>query len=122
MKVLQERWEVDTLQGRTLFGILLFQDLVIIPMLLITPIFMGSGGPDLDALSLEVVKVAGILLVVSVLARWVIPGLLYRVARQKSRELFIITIAGDLHRCCMAHEPGRAVVYAGDVRCRPDHR
>jgi CPA2 family monovalent cation:H+ antiporter-2 len=94
MKILQERREVDTLQGRTLFGILIFQDLAIIPMLLITPLFMGSSGPDLNALPLGVGKVAGILLVVIVLARWVIPGLLFRVARQKSRELFFITIAG----------------------------
>jgi CPA2 family monovalent cation:H+ antiporter-2 len=94
MKILQERREVDTLQGRTLLGILLFQDLAIIPMILITPIFMGSGGPDLNALPLGIAKVAGILIVVIVLARWVIPGLLYRVTLQKSRELFFITIAG----------------------------
>jgi monovalent cation:H+ antiporter-2, CPA2 family len=94
MKILQERREVDTIQGRTLFGILIFQDLAIIPMLLITPLFMGSSGPDLNALPLGVGKVAGILLVVIVFSRWVIPGLLYRVALQKSRELFFITIAG----------------------------
>ena len=94
MKILQERREVDTLQGRTLLGILLFQDLAIIPMILITPIFMGSGGPDLNALPFQVAKVAGILLVIIILARWVIPALLYRVTLQKSRELFFITIAG----------------------------
>ncbi|MFA5268261.1 MAG: cation:proton antiporter [Methanoregula sp.] len=94
MKILQERREVDTLQGRTLFGILIFQDLAIIPMLLITPIFMGSSGTDLNALPLGIAKVAGILLLVIILARWVIPVILYHVARQKSRELFFITIAG----------------------------
>jgi monovalent cation:H+ antiporter-2, CPA2 family len=93
MKILQERREVNTLQGRTLFGILIFQDLAIIPMLLITPLVMGSEGADLNALPLGIAKVAGILLLVVILARWVIPGLLYRVARQKSRELFFITIA-----------------------------
>ena len=81
MKILQERREVDTLQGRTLFGILIFQDLAIIPMLLITPIFMGKSGTDLDALPLGIAKVAGILLLVIILARWVIPVILYRVAR-----------------------------------------
>lgn len=94
MKILQERREVDTLQGRTLFGILLFQDLAIIPMILITPVFMGSGGPDLGALPLELAKVAGILIVIVIFGRWVIPGLLYRVASQRNRELFFITIAG----------------------------
>jgi CPA2 family monovalent cation:H+ antiporter-2 len=94
MKILQERREVDTFQGRTLFGILIFQDLAIIPMMLITPLFMGSSGPDMDALPFGVAKVAGILLIVIILSRWIIPGVLYRVARQRSRELFFITIAG----------------------------
>lgn len=94
MKILQERREVDTVQGRTLLGILIFQDLAIIPMIVITPLFMGSGGLDLNALPLGVAKVAGILLVMIVLAHWVIPKLLYSVARQRSRELFFITIAG----------------------------
>ena len=43
MKILQERREVDTLQGRTLFGILLFQDLAIIPMILITPLSWAAA-------------------------------------------------------------------------------
>jgi CPA2 family monovalent cation:H+ antiporter-2 len=94
MKILQERREVDTLQGRTLLGILLFQDLAIIPMILITPVFMGESGPDLNALPLDIAKVAGILIVIIILARWVIPTLLYRVTAQKSRELFFVTIAG----------------------------
>jgi monovalent cation:H+ antiporter-2, CPA2 family len=94
MKILQERREVDTLQGRTLFGILLFQDLAIIPMILILPVFMGSSGTNLNALPREIAKVAIILLLIVILARWVIPGLLYRVASRRSRELFFITIAG----------------------------
>jgi len=94
MKILQERREVDTLQGRTLFGILLFQDLAIIPMILITPVFMGTGGLDLGSLPIEIAKVALILIIIVILARWVIPGLLYRVASQRNRELFFITVAG----------------------------
>lgn len=94
MKILQERREVDTMQGRTLFGILLFQDLAIIPMMLILPVFMGSKGTSLTNLPFEIAKVVIILVMVIILARWVIPGLLYRVASQRSRELFFITIAG----------------------------
>ncbi len=94
MKILQERREVDTLQGRTLFGILLFQDLAIIPMLLITPVFMGTGGTDLGDLPGEIATVAAILIVIIILAKWVIPKMLYKVASQKNRELFFITVAG----------------------------
>jgi monovalent cation:H+ antiporter-2, CPA2 family len=94
MKILQERGEVDTLQGRTLLGILIFQDLAIIPMILITPLLVGSGGPDLDRLPLGIAKVAGLLVIIIILAKWVIPSFLYRVAKLRNRELFFITIAG----------------------------
>ena len=94
MKILQEKGEVDTLQGRTLLGILIFQDLAIIPMILITPHLVGTGGPDLGALPYQVGKVAIILLVIVVMARWVIPAFLFRVAREKNRELFLITLIG----------------------------
>lgn len=93
MKILQERHEVDTLQGRTLFGILLFQDLAIIPMMLILPVIMGTGGMTLTNLPLEIIKTVIILVMIVILARWIIPGLLFRVASQRSRELFFITIA-----------------------------
>ena len=45
MKILQEKGEVDTIQGRTLLGILIFQDLAIIPMMLVLPILAGNGDP-----------------------------------------------------------------------------
>ena len=94
MKILQEKGEVDTLHGRTLLGILIFQDLAIIPMILIAPLLVGSGGPDLNALPLQVGKVALIILVIIIMARWVIPAFLFRVAREKNRELFLITLLG----------------------------
>ena len=43
MKILQEKGEVDTIQGRTLLGILIFQDLAIIPMILVLPLLAGTG-------------------------------------------------------------------------------
>ncbi|MCX6688989.1 MAG: cation:proton antiporter [Methanoregula sp.] len=94
MKILQEKGEVDTLQGRTLLGILIFQDLAIIPMMLVLPLLAGNRGIDLSILPLQAGKVALIILVIVVMARWIIPAFLFRVAREKNRELFLITIAG----------------------------
>jgi CPA2 family monovalent cation:H+ antiporter-2 len=94
MKILQERGEVDTLQGRTLLGILIFQDLAIIPMILITPLLVSSGGPDLENLPFQIGKVAGLLIVIIIMAKWIIPAFLFRVVRLRDRELFFITIAG----------------------------
>jgi monovalent cation:H+ antiporter-2, CPA2 family len=94
MKILQEKGQVDTLQGRTLLGILIFQDLAIIPMMLIQPFLVGRTGPNLSAIPLQIAKVAVILLVILIMAYWVIPAFLFRVAREKNRELFLITLAG----------------------------
>jgi CPA2 family monovalent cation:H+ antiporter-2 len=95
MKILQEKEEVDTIQGRTLLGILIFQDLAIIPMMLVLPLLSGSkGGVDLSNLPFQIVKIALIILVIIVLGYWVIPGFLFRVAKERSRELFLFTIAG----------------------------
>ncbi len=94
MKILQEKGQVDTLQGRTLLGILIFQDLAIIPMILIQPLLVGRTGPNLSAIPFQVAKVAVILLVILIMAYWVIPAFLFRVAREKNRELFLITLAG----------------------------
>jgi monovalent cation:H+ antiporter-2, CPA2 family len=95
MKILQEKGEVDTIQGRTLLGILIFQDLAIIPMMLVLPLLSGSGsGIDLSSAPYQITKVAAIILAIIVLGYWVIPRVLFKVAKERSRELFLFTIAG----------------------------
>ncbi|MDD1694060.1 MAG: cation:proton antiporter [Methanoregula sp.] len=93
MKVLQERGNVETVPGRTLLGILIFQDLAIIPMILLTPFLIGSGGISYDSIPAQIAKVIGIFVILIVSARWVVPWFLYRVAKQRSRELFVFSVA-----------------------------
>ena len=95
MKILQERGEVDTIQGRTLLGILIFQDLAIIPMMLVLPL-LPEWIPvwTCHAVPYQITKIALIILAIIVLGYWVIPRLLFRVAKERSRELFLFTIAG----------------------------
>ncbi|WP_321507921.1 cation:proton antiporter [uncultured Methanoregula sp.] len=94
MKILQERGDVETVPGRTLLGILIFQDLAIIPMILLTPLMMGSSGVSSSTLPYEVGKVVLIFIVLIISARWVVPFALRNVTALKSRELFIFTVAG----------------------------
>ncbi|MEN6610267.1 MAG: cation:proton antiporter, partial [Methanoregulaceae archaeon] len=94
MKVLQERGEVETVSGRTLLGILIFQDLAIIPMILVAPLLLGTSTTSVNSLPLAVSKVITILAILVVSAGWIVPALLYRVAKYRNRELFFFTIAG----------------------------
>lgn len=92
LKLIQERAEVDSPHGRTTLGILIFQDISIVPMILFTPLLAGAAGNFGESLLDIVVKGVGILLLVVVGAKWVVPRVLYQIARTQSRELFSLSI------------------------------
>ncbi len=91
LKLLAEKGETDSPHGRVMVGVLIFQDLCVVPLMLLTPLLSGESINILDIL----VKMGkAILIIASVLlsARWIVPGLLHQVVHTRSRELFIITI------------------------------
>ena len=97
LRLLQERAEIDSAHGRSSLGILIFQDLAIVPMMLLTPILaMGGGdvaGPLLSLLG-KAILIVGMVLVA---AKWVVPWLLFQVARTRNREVFLLaTVGGGL--------------------------
>jgi CPA2 family monovalent cation:H+ antiporter-2 len=91
--MIQERAEVDTPHGRTGLGILLFQDVIIVPMILITPMLAGSlpGGIDSNIFVIAA-KGLAIISLVLIAAKWLIPWLLHQVARTHSKELFLLSV------------------------------
>ncbi|MDO7850983.1 cation:proton antiporter domain-containing protein [Hymenobacter convexus] len=95
LKLMQERMEVDSMHGQIVLAILLFQDLVVVPMMLLIPLLSGqtTGSPWL-ALGLMLVKIMAVLAAVVLGGRYLMPRLLLAVARTRSRELFLLTIIG----------------------------
>jgi CPA2 family monovalent cation:H+ antiporter-2 len=92
LKVLNERSESDTPHGRIIVGIMIFQDIVAIPMMLMTPL-LGNGGIDVDSNAIEMMGIALVLLVaVLFAAAKIVPKLLYYIAQTRSRELFILSV------------------------------
>jgi monovalent cation:H+ antiporter-2, CPA2 family len=91
LKLLTERGEVDSPHGHTMVGILIFQDLCIVPLMLLIPALSGDGIDFIDV-GAEIGKAAVIIAVVLLSARWIVPALLHQVVRTKSRELFLTTI------------------------------
>lgn len=90
-KILSERGEIDSPPGRMMVGILIFQDLCVVPLMLLTPSLSGEGINIIDLVT-KMGKAALIIASVLLLARWAVPGLLHQVVHTRSRELFIITI------------------------------
>jgi monovalent cation:H+ antiporter-2, CPA2 family len=92
LKMLQERGEINSPHGRISVAILIFQDLIVVPMMLLTPIIAGvteNVGLTLGLMLLKVLAVVGFVIV---LARYVVPKILNQVVKTKSRELFILTV------------------------------
>ena len=93
LRLIQERAEVDTPHGRTGLGILLFQDIIIVPMILITPMLAGSQPGEIDSsIILFAAKGLAIVILILVAAKWLMPWLLHQVARTRSKELFLLSV------------------------------
>ncbi|MGA1328423.1 MAG: cation:proton antiporter, partial [Rubrivivax sp.] len=92
VKLMAERLELDSEHGRRVLGILLFQDLAVVPLLVIIPA-LGAGTEDLAwSLGLALVKAVGLLTVLLVGGQKVMRWWLTLVARRKSEELFILNL------------------------------
>jgi CPA2 family monovalent cation:H+ antiporter-2 len=92
LKSYVERAEIDTPHGRAAVGILLFQDICIVPMMLMVPILSGRQGSSasniLITLGTALAAVAGIIL----MARFIVPRALYHIVRLRSPEVFVIFV------------------------------
>jgi len=92
LKLLQQRAELESPHGRATLGILIFQDLAVVPMMLLIPLLAGTGASSPQALLVLAAKIAGIVLLVVAGARWIVPQVLFQVARTRNREVFLLTI------------------------------
>jgi CPA2 family monovalent cation:H+ antiporter-2 len=91
MKMLFDRGEVDSPHGRLAVGILIFQDLCVVPLMLLIPMLAGNQG-SLPGVLWTLFKSAAILFLVIFSARWFVPNILHQIVHTRSRELFIITL------------------------------
>ncbi len=91
LKLLLDRGEMNTPHGNITVGMLIFQDLCVIPFMLILPVLAGEGGSAQDVVITHL-KAAAVIGGVLISAKWGVPHLLHQVVHTRSRELFIITI------------------------------
>jgi len=91
LKLLADRHETNTPHGRTALGILVFQDLAVVVMVLLVPMLGGTGGSS-GAVAWALAKAVAIIAAVVVVARRLMPPVLEQVARTCSPELFLLTV------------------------------
>jgi CPA2 family monovalent cation:H+ antiporter-2 len=92
LKVLQDRNEVYTPHGKTSLAILIFQDLAIVPLILITPILAGSSVSFEGTLPNVFFKGSLIILAFILSSRFLVPWIFYHVGKTGSRQLFSVSV------------------------------
>ena len=91
-RLYSERRELDSLQGRLATGVLLLQDLCIVPMILLIPLLGSLENVSLPLVAWALVKALVVLLVIVVAARAGLPWLLRQVALLRNREVFLLFV------------------------------
>ena len=91
-RLLAERLELNSPHGRQIMGVLLAQDLAVVPLLILVPA-LAPGAGDLAAnLGLALAKAAVVLTLLLFLGQRLMRGWFHLVARQKSSELFMLNV------------------------------
>ena len=90
LRTLTDRGEIDTPHGSAAVAILIFQDLCIVPMVLLTP-FLGANGTT-TSLSIVLLKALAFVIGAVVAARFAVPWLLQQVVNTRQREVFLLTV------------------------------
>ena len=91
MKLLEARGETNAPAGQISLGILIFQDLAVVGMVILVPI-LGGGGASLGDVALSLASAAAIIAAILLLARRVMPKLLEALARTCSQEIFVLGV------------------------------
>lgn len=93
LKLYADRVELDTPPGRVVVSILLFQDLCVVPLMLLVPVFASAGSGPLTDIWIEVGTSLLLVLGLMLAGRIVVPRILDRVVLLKNPELFTLCIA-----------------------------
>jgi CPA2 family monovalent cation:H+ antiporter-2 len=91
-KMLVERAELNSPHGQNIMGILLFQDLAVVPLIIIIPALADSSQSIVGTLFMAMLKAGGILAFLLIFGKRLIHPWFHLVARQKSSELFMLNM------------------------------
>lgn len=92
VRALAEKMELQTRHGRVAVSILLFQDIAVVPLLILIPAMAGSPANLPHALALAALKALLVLLVLFFIGKPVMRPWFHFVASRKSTELFMLNV------------------------------
>lgn len=91
-KMLTERLELESPHGRQIIGILLFQDLAVVPLLIMVPALARNTGDLAVTLALATMKAMIVLVLLLVIGQQLMRGWFRIVVKRRSQELFMLNL------------------------------
>ena len=93
LRLLTDRGELDAPHGRFTTGVLIYQNLMVVPLTLLIPALAGATSGDLRvAVLLAVAKAGAAIAVIGFFARVLFPRLFGLIDRTRAREVFILAV------------------------------
>jgi len=92
LKLIQTKGEIDAPHGRISLGVLIYQDIIIVPMMLLTPLLAGNTEAMGSSYWEIIIKFAVIALIIVLGTKYIVPFTLHRLARTQNREIFLLSI------------------------------
>lgn len=103
MQILRDQGDIASQHGQTAFAILLMQDLAVVPLLALVPILANSAAlPEGHALLVKIASVLGVVALVVLGGRYVVPRVLDFLARRNNREGFFLVALAAMFVAAMA--------------------
>lgn len=107
LKIFQDRGELESPHGKISIVILIFQDVAIVPMLIFLPILGGKSSLTISKVVLQLTYALTAVAIIVVLAKVLMPKILYQLVRLRIREAFTVgTILLLLGTAYLTHEIG----------------
>jgi CPA2 family monovalent cation:H+ antiporter-2 len=92
LKLLSDKQQLEAPHGRLSLGILIFQDLAIVPMFLLLPVLSSGGRLSIIEILLQLIYAFGAVAIIILLAKFLMPKILFQLAKLRMREVFTIGV------------------------------
>lgn len=91
IKQLGESSQLTSRRGQMTVAVLLFQDIAVVPMLIIIPLLATSGDVAIwQSLGYALLKGAAVVVVLMAIGKWILPHLFREIAKLRTDELFVL--------------------------------
>jgi monovalent cation:H+ antiporter-2, CPA2 family len=109
-RLLSDTGAINTTYGRVKIGITLFEDLAVVTMTVVLPIFSGGEGDRLSRAAWALGKAFVLLIPLAIVALKIIPPILRKIRKTKDTELFLlVALSICLGTAALAHAAGFSV-------------